>query len=70
MRDIYAWKKQTKPLNGTKFSFFLQNNLFSTRYILSELSIAEKETSTPSIRKLAKQNSRLFAQAQSTFEDV
>merc|ERR1712179_328585 len=40
------------------------------RYILSELSIAEKETSTPTIRKLAKQNSRLFAQAQSTFEDV
>jgi len=54
--ELIAW--QSRPME------------IVARYILSELSIAEKEMSTPTIRKLAKQNSRLFAQSQSTFEDV
>lgn len=54
--ELIAW--QSRPME------------IVARYILSELSMREKEVSTPTIRKLSKPSSLLFSQSQSTFEDV
>ena len=43
---------------------------FIFRFILSELSMAEKDASMPSIKRLAKASSSLFTQSQSCFEDA
>jgi len=40
------------------------------RFILTELSMAEKDASVPTIRKFGRANSTLFTQSQSVFEDA
>jgi len=54
--ELTAW--QTRPMETVG------------RFILSELSVAEKDASMPTIRKLPRARSNLFSQSQSCFEDA
>jgi len=54
--ELLGW--QTRPMETV------------ARFILSELSMAEKDASMPSIKRLAKASSSLFTQSQSCFEDA
>lgn len=53
--ELTSW--QTRPME------------IVSRFILSELSLVERNASTPAIRKLTKHSSALFTQSQSCFED-
>jgi len=54
--ELLAW--QTRPMETV------------ARFILTELSMAEKDASFPTVRKLGRANSNLFTQSQSVFEDA
>jgi len=54
--ELTAW--QTRPMETVG------------RFIMSELSVAEKDASMPAIRKLNRQRSNLFSQSESCYEDA
>jgi len=54
--ELTAW--QTRPMETVG------------RFIMTELSVAEKDASMPAIKRLARQSSNLFSKSQSCYEDA